>query len=124
MTTTADIVNRALQVLGTRTTVTLAELAANSTNESIQANLKLNTVRRKLLRMAPWNFSLTTQNLVYVTSAPGTPENISAATTLWQPGQPSPPWAYEYQYPPNCLRTCWIIQQWALAAQAMLSIIW
>ena len=109
MTTVADIVNRGLQVLGTRTTVTLASLAANSTNEAIQANLKLNTTRRKLLRMAPWNFALTTQNLVYITSAPGTPENISAATTLWQPGQPSPPWAYEYQYPPNCLRTCWII---------------
>ena len=33
MTTPTDIANRALQVIGTRTTVTDGELAANSTNE-------------------------------------------------------------------------------------------
>ena len=47
--------------------------------------------------------------LGFISSTPGTPENTSAATTLWQPGQPSPPWAYEYQYPVDCLRACWII---------------
>src|SRR5271165_2983206 len=109
MTTATDIVNRALQTPGTRTTVTDAELAANSTNEAIQANLKLDEVRRTLLRMAPWNMAMKTVNLVYITSMPGTPENTSAATTLWQPGQPAPPWCYEYQYPVDCLRACWII---------------
>lgn len=109
MTSLVDIVNRALQVPGTRTTVTAGELAANSTNEAIQINLKLNVVRRSLLRMAPWDCGLKTANLVYVTSSPGTPENTSAATTLWQPGQPSPPWNYEYQYPVDCLRACWMI---------------
>src|SRR6266566_2045706 len=109
MTTTTDIVNRALQVPGTRTTVTDAELAANSTNEAIQANLKLDTVRRRLLRMAPWNCGLRTANLVSITSSPGTPENLAAPTTLWQPGQPSPPWNYEYQYPVDCIRACWVI---------------
>jgi len=59
--------------------------------------------------MAPWNMSLKTANLVYITSSPGTPENTSAPTTLWQPGQPAPPWAYEYQYPVDCLRACWVI---------------
>ena len=49
------------------------------------------------------------RELAYVTSAPGTPENTSAATLLWAPGQPSPPWAYEYQYPVDCIRACWII---------------
>lgn len=109
MTTATDIVNWALTVPGTRTNVTDAELAANSTNEAIQANLKLDNVRRRLLRMAPWNCAIKTANLVYITSAPGTPENTSAATTLWQPGQPAPPWAYEYQYPADCLRPTWLI---------------
>ncbi len=109
MTTTTDIVNRALQLLGTRTTVTDAELAGNTSNEAIQANLALNRTRQRLLRMAPWACALKTANAVYVTSSPGTPENPIAGTTLWQPGQPAPPWNYEYQYPADCLRACWII---------------
>jgi hypothetical protein len=32
-----------------------------------------------------------------------------AATTLWQPGQPSPPWNYEYQYPNDCQRMVLVI---------------
>ena len=109
MTTATDIVNRALQVPGTRTTVTDAELAANSTNEAIQANLRLDPLRRRLLRMAPWNFATVTANLIYITSSPGTPENSMAATTLWQRGQPAPPWNYEYQYPMDCQRMVLII---------------
>lgn len=109
MTTLTEIVNRALQVVGTRTTVTDAELLANSTNEAIQANLVLDPIRRQLLRMAPWDCGLKVANLTYISSTPGTPENTSAATTLWEPGQPAPPWGYEYQYPVDCLRACWII---------------
>ena len=51
MTTNTDIVNRALQVLGTRTTVSDSELATNGSNEAIQANLILTKYRDKLLRM-------------------------------------------------------------------------
>lgn len=109
MTTATDIVNRALQVPGTRTSVTDSELAANASNEAIQANLILDVIRRRLLRMAPWNFALKTVNLIYITSAPGTPENSMAATTLWAPGQPAPPWNYEYQYPVDCIGERWII---------------
>ena len=109
MTTATDIANWALQVPGTRSIVTDAELAGNLTNEAIQINLKIDNVRRRLLRMAPWNNSLKTANLIYITSAPGTPENTMAATTLWQPGQPSPPWTYEYQFPVDCLRMCLVI---------------
>ena len=98
-----------MQVPGTRTTVTDAELTGNTTNEAIQINLVADSIRRQLIRMAPWDSALKTANLVYISSTPGTPENTSAATTLWQPGQPSPPWAYEYQYPVDCLRACWII---------------
>lgn len=111
MTSNTDIVNRALQTLGTRTTVTDAELAAGSTNEAIQANLVLTKVRDELLRLAPWDCALNMANLTYITSAPGTPENTTAGTPLWQKGQPAPPWAYEYQYPVDCLRACWILPQ-------------
>lgn len=109
MTTNTDIVNRALQTIGTRTTVTDVELAANDTNEAIQANLIFENMRDDLLRMAPWNCGLKTANLTYISSAPGTTENTSAATSLWQPGQPAPPWAYEYQYPVDCLRAVYIV---------------
>lgn len=109
MTTKTDIVNLALQSFGSRTTVTDAELANNSTNEAIQANITYNNTRDSLLRMAPWDCGLKTANLNYITSVPGTSENTSGTTTLWQPGQPRPPWAYEYQYPVDCLRACWMI---------------
>lgn len=109
MTAVVDICNRALASLGTRTTVSAAELSNESTNEAIQLNLVLNPTRRQLLRMAPWNCGTKSANLVYITSAPGTPENTSAPTPLWQPGQPAPPWAYEYQYPVDCLRPIRVI---------------
>lgn len=109
MTTIVDIYNRALQVLGTRTTVDAAQIANNSSNEAIQLNLVYENIRDDLLRLAPWDCALKTDNLVYITSSTGTPENTSPATTLWQRGQPAPPWAYEYQYPVDCLRACWII---------------
>lgn len=109
MTTNTDIVNRALQIIGTRTTVTAAELNNETTNEAIQAKLILTQYRDQLLRMAPWDCALNYANLTYISSVPGTPENTSPATTLWQKGQPAPPWAYEYQYPVDCLRACFII---------------
>lgn len=109
MTSVTDICNRACQVIGTRTDVTDAELLANGSNEAKQFNLCYENLRDDLLRMAPWDCGLKTANLTYITSQPGTPENTSAATTLWQPGQPAPPWAYEYQYPVDCLRAVRII---------------
>lgn len=109
MTTNVDIVNRALQTFGSRTTVTALELSNNSTNEAIQANLILTKYRDQLLRMAPWNCGVAYANLAYLTSATGTPENASPATTLWTPGQPPLGWAYEYMYPDDCLRACYLI---------------
>lgn len=109
MTDNLTIANRALAALGTRTTMTLSEFNNLTSNESQQLNLIFNPYRRQLLRMAPWACGLKTANLVYITSSPGTPENISAPTTLWQPGQPAPPWNYEYQYPEDCVRACWLI---------------
>lgn len=103
------LINLALQSFGNLTTLTAAQLAAESNNEAKQANLCFANTRDTLLRMAPWDCAMKTANLQYITSVPGTPENTSPATNLWQPGQPRPPWAYEYQYPVDCLRACWII---------------
>lgn len=111
MTTTVDIVNRGLQALGTRTTVTSAELANQTSNEAIQANLILLPRRDELLRMAPWNCATNYAVLNYISSVPGTPENTSQGTPIWQKGMPPPPWAYEYQYPVDCERPLWIIPQ-------------
>ena len=107
--TDAAIVNRSLQTIGTRTTVTAAELNALSSNEAKQIDLIYAPYRDQLLRMAPWNCALVYGNLTYLSSVPGTPENTSPATTLWTPGQPAPPWAYEYMYPDDCLRACFVI---------------
>jgi hypothetical protein len=109
MTSVTDICNRALQTIGTRTTVSDAELANSTSNEAIQFNLIYANLRDDLLRLAPWDCALKTANLTYICSIPGTPENQSPATQLWAPGQPPPPWAYEYQYPVDCLRAVSII---------------
>ena len=111
MTANVDIVNGALQAIGTRTTVTTTELANNTSNEAIQANLILFQIRDTLLRMAPWNCGMNTAPLAYISSIPGTPENSSPGTPLWVKGQPAPPWAYEYQYPIDCLRPTLIVPQ-------------
>jgi len=107
--TLVSITNRALQGIGTRTTI--ASMTENS-NEAIQANLVIETLRDELIRMAPWNCANNYANLTYITSAPGTPENPNLPTALWSKGQPAPPWAYEYQYPPDCLRPLWIVPQY------------
>lgn len=109
MTDNTSLVNLALQSFGNRTTITAAQLLAGSNNEAKQANLTFENTRDSLLRLAPWDCAMKTANLTYITSVPGTPENTSPATNLWQPGQPRPPWAYEYQYPVDCLKACWII---------------
>lgn len=102
------LINRALQSFGTRTTVTTAEMNALGSNEAIQSNLIYTKYRDQLLRMAPWNCGVKYANLIYLTSTPGTPENTSPATFNWMPGQPAPPYAYEYMFPEDCLRACWI----------------
>lgn len=109
MTSVTDVCNRMLQKIGTRTTVTDAEIAGGLSNEAIQFNIMYAEVRDTLLRKAPWNCAMRTANLTYITSQPGTPENASPVTNLWTPGQPAPPWAYEYQYPVDCLDARWVI---------------
>lgn len=109
MTDDMEIINRALQRIGTRTTVTQTQYDNQTTNEAKQARLIFDNTRDDLLRMAPWDCAFFAANLQYITSVNGTPENQSAAPSLWQRGLPMPPWTYEYQYPVDCLRACYII---------------
>ena len=106
MTTEVDVVNRALQKIGTRTTVT--SLSEDS-EEARQSSLVLASTRDELLRKAPWNCGRNYASLVYITSLPGTPENMTTGTTMWSKGIPAPPWLYEYQYPVDCLKPLYII---------------
>lgn len=123
---TAEVCNLALQRIGTRTTVTAGELNANSTNEAIQFNLSYSQVRDELLRLAPWDCANGMTDLQYITSLPGTPENLSTPPVpalpevpvipqntiyQWTPGLPLPPWTYEYAYPVDCLRALWVVPQ-------------
>lgn len=118
MTTNTDVVNQALQIIGTRTTITDVELAnaaaglnSQSSNEAINANLIMFRLRDNLNRMAPWSCTTKYTNLVYITAAPGAPENANQAAPFWQPGVPPPGWAYEYQYPVGCMRARKVIPQ-------------
>lgn len=108
MTTNVDITNRALQAIGSQSSIaSLTEVS----NEAIQARLVIEQLRDDLLRMAPWDCCNNYANLTYITSVPGTPENTSAGSTLWAKGVPAPPWSYEYQYPVDCLRALFILPQ-------------
>jgi hypothetical protein len=112
MTASVDIVNRALQSIGARTNVSATELANLTSNEAIQANSVLASSRDEVLRLAPWNCAKAYANAVLITSIPGTPENLSQSTfQTWQPGLPVPPWAYEYQYPVDCIRMLYVVPQ-------------
>lgn len=116
MTANIDIANRALQLAGTRTSMSEAEFLAQSSNEAIQARLVIYRLRDELNRMAPWDCVTRFANLTYITSIPTTPENSGAGPPLWQPGMPAPPWAYEYQYPVDCLRARFIMPQYTSLA--------
>ena len=100
-----------LQKMGTRTTITQSEYDNQTSNEAIQAGIILVPVRDQLLRMAPWDCATNFNNLTYISSTPGTPENPTEGTTTWEKGQPYPPWNYEYQYPVDCVRALWIVPQ-------------
>ena len=108
MTTEVDIANRALALLGTRSSI--ASLTEDS-NEARAISTWIENVRDEILRMAPWNCCKNVINLALICAAPGTPENPTPGLSTWQKGIPPPPWAYEYQYPSDCLRPLWIVPQ-------------
>lgn len=110
MTADVDIVNRALLAIGTRTTVSsINEIS----NEAFNANIVYASTRDELLRMAPWDCAFNFDNLSLLKAAPGTPENQTSGTNVWSKSIPPPPWAYEYAYPTDCLRACYIVPQFS-----------
>jgi hypothetical protein len=111
-----DIANRSLQLVGTRTNMSSSEFTNQTSNEAVQTNLIMFKLRDELNRMAPWDCVTKFANLTYITSVPTTPENAQTGPPLWQPGIPVPPWAYEYQYPVDCLRARKIIPQYTAQA--------
>lgn len=116
MSTTLDIANDALQLAGTRTNISQTEFTNKTSNEAIQIQLIINKLRNQLNRMAPWDCTKKWANLTYITSVPTTPENNSGNPPFWQPGTPAPPWAYEYQYPVDCMRARYIVPQYTAQA--------
>jgi hypothetical protein len=108
MTTDTDIANRALSLIGTRSTI--ASLSEQS-NEAIAASTWIDVVRDEVARLAPWNCVKNFNLLTLSCAAPGTPENPNPGTSQWAKGIPPPPWAYEYLYPADCLRPLWIVPQ-------------
>ncbi len=92
------------------------EFTNQTSNEAIQSNLIMFELRDELNRMAPWDCVTKWASLIYVSTIPGNPENAQAGAPLWQPGQPAPPWSYEYQYPPDCLRARKILPQFTTQA--------
>lgn len=89
--------------------MTQSEFDTGGSNEAIQVKLAIYSLRDDLLRTAPWDCAFNFVNLNYITSVPGTPENPSQITQTWVKGQPAPPWSYQYAYPSDCLRACWIV---------------
>lgn len=108
MTSVVDIANRALIASGIQKQITAV---TQDSPEAQVFNTIYSNLRDQLLRAAPWDCGFNTINLAMISAVPGTPENQSPAVNTWQKGLPTPPWAYEYQYPVDCLRACWIVPQ-------------
>lgn len=108
MASEVTICNRALQSIGTRTTIaSLSELSVEARN----CALIYSDTRDEVLQMAYWNFAQKTVYLALLKSAPGTPSNSASTTTQWTTDYPSPPWLYEYAYPEDCIQLSRIVQQ-------------
>src|SRR6266550_3258916 len=108
MSSEVSICNRALQAIGTRTSI------ASLTEASIEArncNLIYADTRDEVLGMAYWNFASKTSYLALLKSAPGTPTNSASTATQWSSDFPAPPWLYEYAYPDDCIKMGRVVQQ-------------
>ena len=110
-----DICNRALSVIGTRSSI--ASMTENSIEaEACTAHFELSC--RALLRLAPWSFARKTVPGALIAAAPGTPENPNGVLPF--PLVPNiagnqalqiVPWLYEYAWPQDCIRLRQVRQQ-------------
>lgn len=95
--TTTDIGNRALQLVGTRTT--MASLAEQS-NEAIQISLAFTTIQNWCSGISNWNFARNTKALTLL-------KGPSVGPT-WSSTYPSPGWNYEYALPTDFIRAIYL----------------
>ena len=87
MTTDTDICNRAMGMVGARSTI--ASLAQENSPEARICRLYYATTLGAMLRSAHWNFARKVAYLSLLKSAPGTPENTATpAATTWSPAWP------------------------------------
>jgi hypothetical protein len=98
MTTTTDIGNRALQMLGSRTT--MASLAENS-NEAIQINLVYSIITDWAFAATNWNFA---RKVAVLTQA----KTVTLPPGTWSTASPQPPWLNEYQLPTDFIRAVYV----------------
>jgi hypothetical protein len=91
-----DICNRALSILGTRSTI--ASLTEAS-EEALQCSIHFQGVLDGLLRVHLWSFARMQVALALLGAAAGTPENPDGTG-----GLSLAPWAYKYAQPVDCLR--------------------
>lgn len=87
MTSEADICNRALSEIAARATISsLSDTSASAVN----CRMHFATLRRQLLRTAPWGFARKTAALSLLGS-------LELSTSPY-------PWLYKYAYPADCLK--------------------
>lgn len=98
MATQTDIGNRALQLLGTRTTVVSF---TEQSNEAIQLSIAYGPVLNWCFGLANWNFSRTAFGLTIAKSLPASPGP-------WSQLYPAPPWRYSYTLPADFIRAIYI----------------
>ncbi|MGA3113503.1 MAG: hypothetical protein ABSF90_03615 [Syntrophobacteraceae bacterium] len=115
-----EVCNRALSVIGTRSSVgggaySLVASLTESTPEAQACTLHFEGACRALLRLAPWSFARATIQGALLAAAPGTPENLNGTVPLplvpistANPAGSMPlqivPWLYEYAWPQSCVR--------------------
>lgn len=97
MTTTTDIGNRALQLVGTRTT--MASLVEQS-NEAQQINLVFTAIQNWCSGLANWNFARNTAGLTLLKGP--------AVGPTWSSTYPSPGWNYEFALPSDFVRAIYL----------------
>jgi len=107
-----DICNRALSVIGTRSSI--SSMTENSV-EAAACTIHFELCCRAMLRLAPWSFARATAQAGLLAAAPGTLENpngiaplplvpISAANPAGSTPTQIVGWQYEYAWPPDCVR--------------------
>jgi len=102
MTTSLDICNRALSMIGTRSSISSM---TEDSPEARMCSLHYDNTLTSILRVHNWSFARRQASLALLGAATGTPENADGSGTL-----SLDPYLYKYAYPLDCLRTRSIYQ--------------